>query len=1442
MRLIASLLIIFITVIIPTPIKAKPVMVERLIFLEEPMFSGSGSIRETIEQSQTQIRTELERLSIEDKIQEYHAFWIQNVISVIGQLDVIEKLSNFSGVRAIIPNKRIFIPHENSLEKDILSKTEIGEIEWNLKMIGAPEVWMSGNEGEGATVGVLDTGCDPVHPELAGKIVNFASFDSYGRKSSQTISNDSDGHGTGVCSVIAGEKLGVAPKAKLIVGQVIPGGSGSLTQIIAGLQWIADPDDNPETNDFPKVVNMSFGSEGTMEYLSPGIKNLVSIGILPVASIGNDGEGSSSNPGNMPDVFAVGSVNYSMKSSTFSGGDQVVWENDDDSITLIKPDVCAPGEGIRVAAPHRSYDVVDGTSFASPHVVGLCALMLSEKPGLAAEDLRDSIQEHVLDLGKSGKDRRFGNGLIQSALTIEAIKPLNTRTINISWPKDSILWGDITVKTNTRIYKVSREMSSGFSFLTKLYEDVTISSFGFEDANLQADSIELKPLPVRKVTMTVTSEGNPLECRLRVQNSPLPAFDGPDGTVVMIIPDGSYSLSISAFGQSSKTVEIKVTNEVETTVEMTPALVAFIDDRRPLFGFVPQPIKSLIKPALDSTKMPYFIWQTTQGKVTSTQLEKFPYMIWNSGGALSEKETRILKGYLEAGGKLILTSPFYSASYLGQTESATFLKSYFKCDASDEGGVALTHWNGSQFKSLALGSPDGFISSSELIPLSEEAKPILSYTGSTNRKVAAIKVSKFAYQGIILGFTLPDVASSEDRSWLINSCLNSFDETRPWRAKITDKKTANPIGATITIGEEKIDFQEGDIFIPHIPTSDVQVEVSSFGYNTLYLKGTANTLPKTIALEKALQGDITVDINQPAYIIFDDRHIKPILAPKAGTVSLPYGIYKVTLASFGFSPIETEIKVPGNINARLQAMPPRALLSESGNEVSMALNLIGIPFLVNKNPMAAEVISSGLFIWSKAEDLTSADDETIKELKIALTCGAKAIIAGPELVKSFGDPVNIVSAVSPVYASIGKDSIGGILISISKSSNRYDVTIPVIGGGTELAQFIGQGSSMVQLDNLVVSAFDFKVVDLDIVLAEVLRRIIDKLQLFDARLPNPIILTPTKPSNKDTIDITGFAPPGSESSLTVDGRQTKLTLDPEGYFSNRLTLTEGRHAVVVNSKNKGRVSISDVKEISIDQTPPVISPVNPKDGKTSALEIEVLAKITSSNLVTVNGKSVQLQKMLLKTKIPATGSQILITAVDEAGNKSEKFLRYQADPEFCSDAKSSKAYFEISQLGAANVLTGEKNIFGASQNLTRKRAVVWLVGALDLKLKVGKSPFKDVPKSSSEEPYIITLVQAGLISSGENFNPDKPATKEFLIQVIFNGLKIQETLDKPAFTDVPSTNYYYTAIQTMTALGIINPKDARVFANGKFGLDGGVKREQAAVILYNLLLYRAKGE
>ncbi|MFD0785753.1 S8 family serine peptidase, partial [Micromonospora azadirachtae] len=153
--------------------------------------------------------------------------------------------------------------------------------------IGAPEVWKSGNTGEGVDVAVLDTGVDAGHPDLAGQVAATESF-----VPGETV-KDVFGHGTHVASTIAGtgaasdgKERGVAPGVRLHVGKVLgDDNSGQESWIISGMEWAV-------RDQKAKVVNMSLGADPTdgTDPMSVALNQLsAETGALFVVAAGNSG-------------------------------------------------------------------------------------------------------------------------------------------------------------------------------------------------------------------------------------------------------------------------------------------------------------------------------------------------------------------------------------------------------------------------------------------------------------------------------------------------------------------------------------------------------------------------------------------------------------------------------------------------------------------------------------------------------------------------------------------------------------------------------------------------------------------------------------------------------------------------------------------------------------------------------------------------------------------------------------------------------------------------------------------------------------------------------------------------------------------------------------------------------------------------------------------------
>lgn len=353
--------------------------------------------------------------------------WSTHAAIVEADKKQIRRLQKHPKVLEIIEDEVITLDRPM---KATATKNRFTEDEWTygLQMIRVPEARELGFDGEGVVVGIIDSGVDETHPELEGKVILAKDFTETG-----TL-NDQNGHGTHVAGTIAGGNakgihIGVAPQVKIISAKVFgERGSTSLSILMRAMEWMMDPDGDPNTDDAPRVVNNSWGSSSQFTI---GFRHVVRqwrrFQIFPSFAAGNSGRWMSVGaPARYPSSFAVAAVDPEIRLTSFSSRGPSLWiKGTPDNwnelswwerwmpVLKTKPDIAAPGLNVYSSLPGGSYAKYSGTSMATPHVTGAIALLLQANPNLSIQQIESLLIRSAMDRGEPKKDNSFGHGLIQ---------------------------------------------------------------------------------------------------------------------------------------------------------------------------------------------------------------------------------------------------------------------------------------------------------------------------------------------------------------------------------------------------------------------------------------------------------------------------------------------------------------------------------------------------------------------------------------------------------------------------------------------------------------------------------------------------------------------------------------------------------------------------------------------------------------------------------------------------------------------------------------------------------------------------------------------------------------------------------------------------------------------------------------------------------------------
>jgi len=372
--------------------------------------------------------------------------------------------------------------------------------QWYLGNIEAPDAWDK-SLGKGVIIGLIDSGVDLDHEDLADNILT----DGWDFGDDDNDPTDELGHGTQVCGVIAAIQnnalgiSGIAPECKILPLKVNVGGLNEIEDSNAAEAIIYAADHGAN------IINLSLGwSEGEIPVITDAIDYAAGKGVLLVAAAGQDVGGPVLFPANLEEVIAVSGTNE----------DSNFWFKSNQGPEI---ELSAPGKDIYTTTLGGGYVIRSGTSFSSPMVSAVAALLAAKYPHLNRNQIREYLITSADDLGDAGKDDFYGYGKVNA---LKALDPI----VTLAFPDT------ISGSSNIPMIYLLAVFGEGSNFAP------FVSEVSFESANITPLGPPLVFPPAFLLQMVIV-ENNPSEgCSNITVTTGTEVVNGYDVLTIKLLP------------------------------------------------------------------------------------------------------------------------------------------------------------------------------------------------------------------------------------------------------------------------------------------------------------------------------------------------------------------------------------------------------------------------------------------------------------------------------------------------------------------------------------------------------------------------------------------------------------------------------------------------------------------------------------------------------------------------------------------------------------------------------------------------------------------------------------------------------------------------------------------------------------------------------------------
>lgn len=366
--------------------------------------------------------------------------------------------------------------------------------QWGLPLMQLPQAWKIEKGSRDIIIAIVDSGIDYRHDDLASKVwvnpneipdngldddengyiddvygwdftdaPNLQAEGDFTEGDNEPI--DESGHGThvaGIAGALPDNGIGIAGVAwncsLMAVRAGLTLGGGARMQdddSAASIIYAADNGAN--------IINMSWGSKQQSFVIRDAIDYAYQQGVVLVGAAGNSGESDSIFPAGYSKVISVASFNQN--------GERFYKSNFGASV-----DINAPGNSILSTHINNGYRTLTGTSMAASHVSGVAALMLSKRPSLTSEEVRQILINTVEVIPKNDSiepdHKLVGSGSVNSYRALLTSSVLHARIL--SPQTDSGGSNSFTIIGTATGYKFdSWQLLLGFSTVPSNFTPIT---------------------------------------------------------------------------------------------------------------------------------------------------------------------------------------------------------------------------------------------------------------------------------------------------------------------------------------------------------------------------------------------------------------------------------------------------------------------------------------------------------------------------------------------------------------------------------------------------------------------------------------------------------------------------------------------------------------------------------------------------------------------------------------------------------------------------------------------------------------------------------------------------------------------------------------------------------------------------------------------------------